>query len=137
MLTGRRVTIAVILGIALVFGLAGWRFLSGESPTLSNARSPAVGLAKPQAAAVTETSTSLNQLDLSHQLLVDDLQLLQGRVTTQETEIKRLRNELLALSQKYETLSSFASTPKEAKQPPDVEPPKKKKKRFARRSKKR
>ena len=137
MLTGPRVTIAALLSIAVVFGLAGWRFLAGDSPPLPSVRPPVIAAAKPQAAAAPgETSTALNQLDLSQQFLVDDLQLLQGRVTTQEAEIRRLKTELLALSQKYETLSSFASSPKEAKQTPDVQPPKKKKKRLVNRAKK-
>ena len=138
MLTDRRVTMAVVVGIAAVFALAGWRYLSGESQVVSIARSPIVVPAKPQAiAAASEASASLNQLDLSQQLLVDDLQLLQGRVMAQETEIKRLRSELLALGQKYETLSSFASTAKEVKPAPAVQPVVKKKKRFGKRSRKR
>ena len=141
LLTDRRVAIAVVLGISAVFALAGWRYLSGESQVVSNARAPVIAAAKPQAlAAANEASTSLNQLDLSQQLLVDDLQLLQGRVTAQDSEIRRLRTELQALGQKYETLSSFASTAsaaKEVKPAPTVQPPKKKKKRYVKRSKKR
>jgi hypothetical protein len=141
LLTDRRVAIAVVLGITAVFALAGWRYLSGESQAVSTARVPVVAAAKPQAlVGASDASASLNQLDLSQQLLVDDLQLLQGRVAAQDTEIKRLRNELQALSQKYETLSSFASTvsaAKEVKPEPSVQPPKKKKKRFVKRSKKR
>lgn len=128
-----------MFGIVVVFGLAGWRFFSGDSPGLTSTRPQALAAAKPQpvAAVPDPTSTSLNQLDLSQQLLVDDLQLLQGRVTTQESEIKRLRNELQTLAQKYEALSSFASTTKEIKQPDVAPPPPKKKKRFVKRSKKR
>jgi len=138
LLTDRRVAIAVVLGITGVFALAGWRYLSGESQAVSTVRAPIVAAAKPQAlAAASDASASLNQLDLSQQLLVDDLQLLQGRVTAQDTEIKRLRGELQVLSQKYETLSSFASTAKEVKPEPTVQPPKKKKKRVVKRSKKR
>lgn len=138
MLTGRRITIAVLLGIALVFGLAGWRYFNGEAekPTLAKA---AVPVGKPLAPTVAgETSTSLNQVEMTQQILVDDLQLMQGRVSKQETEIKRLKAELEALGQRYDTLNSFASTPKEAKPAPAVQPtPKKKKRRVARLSKKR
>lgn len=128
----------MLLGIALVFGLAGWRYFAGENQTVATARQPPA--AKPAVAAATapvDASASLNQVELSQQLLVDDFQLLQGRVSAQEAEIKRLRNELHALSQKYEALVSFASTAKEAKPAPVVEPPKQKKKRVVRRPKKR
>ena len=136
MLTGRRVAIAVVLGIALVFGLAGWRFFSGDSQPVVNVKAPVI--AKPAApAAAGDPSASINQVELSQQLLVDDFQLLQGRVTTQEAEIRRLKAELQQLAQKYEALASFASTPKEVKEPPAAQPPKKKKKRFVKRTKKR
>ena len=138
MLTGRRIAIAVILGIALVFGLAGWRYFNGEAEKPSLAKSVAP-VAKPLAPAVAaaDTSTSLNQVEMTQQILLDDVQLMQGRVSKQEAEIKRLKAELDALSQRYEALNSFASTPKEAKPVPAVQPPKKKKKRVARLSKKR
>jgi hypothetical protein len=135
LLTGPRVTIAAIAAIAIVFCLAGWRYFAGESQPVASAKPPVIAAAKPQAAVAPahDASTSLNQLDLSQQLLVDDLQLLQGRVTTQEADIKRLRAELQTLAQKYEALTSFASTPKEITQPPVVQPPKKKK-RFVKRT---
>lgn len=125
----------MILGIALVFGLAGWRYFTGESRTVVVAKPPPIAEKSPVAEAV--TATSLNQVELSQHLLVDDLQLLQGRVSSQEAEIKRLKNELHALGQKYEALTSFASTPTETKPAAVVKPPKKKKKRIVRRSKKR
>ena len=135
MLTGRRIAIAVILGIALVFGLAGWRYFTGQSKTVGLAKpSPPIAAKAPAAEPV--NSASLNQVELSQQLLVDDLQMLQGRVSSQEAEIKRLKDELLALSQKYDALTACASTPKETKPAPAVEPPKKKR-RVGRRSKKR
>jgi hypothetical protein len=141
MLTGRRVTIAVVLAIALVFGLAGWRYFAGETQTVSVARAPAPAAktAAPVVAPVVpaDASASLNQLEGTQQLLVDDLQMLEGRVLAQEAEIKRLKDELATLGQKFEALSSFASTTKEVKKSSVVEPPKKKKKRVVRRSKKR
>jgi uncharacterized coiled-coil protein SlyX len=125
----------VIVGIAVVFGLAGWRWFSGaaEKPQLAR---PAAPVAKPgtPAAAATETPALLTQLESTQQNVVDDLQFMQSRVAKQDAEIKRLRAELDALSQRYDTLTSFASTPKEAKAEPAVEPPKKKKKRFVRRT---
>jgi len=136
-LTGRRITIAVFLSIALVFALAGWRYFNGEAekPSLAKAAAP---VAKPVAPTVaTETAVSLNQVEMTQQILVDDVQLMQGRVSKQEAEIKRLKAELEALSQRYEALNSFASTPKEAKPAAAVQPPKKKKRRIARLSKKR
>ena len=51
-----------------------------------------------------------------------------------DAEIKRLRAELEGLSQRYDALSSFASTPKESKPAAAVEPPKKRKKRVVKRS---
>jgi hypothetical protein len=136
LLTGRRIAIAVILSIAVVFGLAGWRWFSGaaEKPQIAK---PAAPVAKPAtpAVAATETPALLNQLESTQQNVVDDLQFMQSRVAKQDAEIKRLRAELDTLSQRYDTLSSFASTPKEAKAEPAVQPPKKKKKRvFVRRS---
>jgi hypothetical protein len=145
-LADRRVTIAVIIGIALVFGIAGWRYFAGQSQTVSSARPPAPAqpakapapAAKPSAAvAPAETSTALNQLEGTQQILVDDLQLLQGQVARQEAEIKRLKDELENLGQRFDALSAFASTAKANKPEPAVEPPKKKKKRVVRRSKKR
>lgn len=128
----------MLLGIALVFGLAGWRYFNGEAekPTLAKAAGP---VGKPLAPTVAaETSPSLNQVEMTQQILVDDLQLMQGRVSKQETEIKRLKAELETLGQRYDTLNSFASTPKETKPAPAVQPaPKKKKRRVARLSKKR
>jgi TolA-binding protein len=136
-LTGRRITIAVFLSIALVFALAGWRYFNGEAEKPSLAKS-AAPVAKPLApTVVAETSASLNQVEMTQQVLVDDVQVMQGRVSKQEAEIKRLKAELEALSQRYETLMSFASTPKEAKPAPALQPPKKKKKRVVRLSKKR
>jgi hypothetical protein len=136
-LTGRRITLAVIIGIALVFGLAGWRWFNGEAEKAQLAR-PAAPVARPAAGTVavapaTETPALLNQLESTQQNLVDDLQFTQARVAKQDAEIKRLRTELEALSQRYDSLKSFAST-KEAKAEPAVEPPKKKKKRYVRRS---
>jgi hypothetical protein len=129
--------IAAICAVALVFGISGWRFFAGESPLPAGAKPPVAVAAKAQVPAPpSETVVALNQLDLSQQLLVDDLQLLHGRVTTQETEIRRLKSELLALGQKYETLSSFASTAKEARQAPAIEPPRKKRKRYVKRFRK-
>ena len=141
MLTGRRVTIAVVLAIALVFGLAGWRYFAGESQTVSIART-SVPVAKPAAPVVApvapvDASASLNQLEGTQQVLVDDLQVLEGRVLAQEAEIKKLKDELEALGQKFEALSSFASTTKEVKKASVVQPPKIKRKRVARRSTKR
>lgn len=135
LLTGRRIAIAVILSIVVVFGLAGWRWFSGaaEKPQIAK---PAAPVAKPAtpAVAAAETPALLTQLELTQQNVVDDLQFMQSRVAKQDAEIKRLRAELDTLSQRYDTLSSFASTPKEAKAEPAVQPPKKKKKRFVRRS---
>jgi hypothetical protein len=141
-LTERRITFAVIAGIAVVFGLAGWRYFNGDSekPQPQVAR-PAAPVAKPSAppvAVAAETTPALlNQFESTQQNLVDDLQTTQARVARQDAEIKRLRAELDALSQRYDTLSSFASTPKEAKPEAEARPVKKKKKRFVRRSTKR
>jgi hypothetical protein len=135
LLTGRHITIAVILGIALVFGLASWRYFNGETEQLQVARPAAPVVAKPAApATATDASTSLNQVEMTQQILVDDFQLLQGRVARQDTEIKRLKGELETLSQKYDALSSFASTPRESKPVAAAEPPRKKKKRIVKRS---
>jgi hypothetical protein len=130
--------LAVIIGIALVFGLAGWRWFNGEAEKAQVVR-PAAPVAKQAATTVatapatetpaTETPALLNQLEFTQQNLVDDLQFTQNRVAKQDAEIRRLRAELEALSQRYDTLKSFAST-KEAKAEPAVEPPKKKKKRY-------
>ena len=142
MLTERRITFAVIAGIAVVFGLAGWRYFNGDSekPQPQVAR-PAAPVAKPSAppvAVAAETTPALlNQFESTQQNLVDDLQTTQARGARQDAEIKRLRAELDALSQRYDTLSSFASTPKEAKPEAEARPVKKKKKRFVRRSTKR
>jgi hypothetical protein len=141
-LTERRITFAVIAGIAVVFGLAGWRYFNGdtEKPQPQVAR-PAVPVAKPSAppvAVAAETTPALlNQFETTQQNLVDDLQTTQARVARQDAEIKRLRAELDALNQRYDTLSSFASTPKEAKPEAEARPVKIKKKRFVRRSTKR
>jgi hypothetical protein len=129
--------LAVIIGIALVFSLAGWRWFNGEAEKAQVAR-PAAPVARPGASTVamappTETPALLNQLESTQQNLVDDIQFTQARVAKQDAEIKRLRAELDALSQRYETLTSFASTPKEAK-PEAAEQPPKKKKRYVRRS---
>jgi hypothetical protein len=132
--TGRNVTLAVIVGIALVFGLAGWRWFNGEAEKAQVMR-PAAPIAKAVASTVAappppaEAPALLNQLEYTQQNLVDDLQFTQNRVAKQDAEIKRLRAELEALSQRYDTLKSFAST-KEAKAEPAVEPPKKKRKRY-------
>jgi TolA-binding protein len=136
LLTGRRISIAVILAIAVVFGLAGWRWFSGaaEKPTIARPAAPIAKPATPAVAAATETPALLTQLESTQQNVVDDLQLMQARVAKQDAEIKRLRAELDTLSQRYDTLTSFASTPKEARAEPDVQPPQKKKKRFVRRS---
>ena len=142
MLTERRITFAVIAGIAVVFGLAGWRYYNGdtEKPQPQVAR-PVAPLAKPStppATAMAEaTPALLNQFETTQQNLVDDLQTVQTRVARQDAEIKRLKAELDALSQRYDTLSSFASTPKEARPEANARPVKKKKKRFVRRSTKR
>lgn len=130
MLTGRHVLIAVSLGITLVFGLAGWRFLHGETeqPVVARSAAPVARPVAPPPVA-SETSASLNQVELAQQFLVDDLQLMASRLAKQETEIKRLRAELETLGQKYETLSSFASTAKEARPTAAVEPPRNKKKK--------
>lgn len=127
-----------MIGIAVVFGLAGWRYFTGDNQALSSARplAPAVKTVAPVPPVPADASASLNQIEGAQQVLVDDVQLLQGRVSAQEAEIKRLKGELAALGQKFDALSSFASTTKETKPAPAVQPPKKKKKRFARRSKK-
>jgi hypothetical protein len=136
LLTGQRIAIAVIVGIAVVFGLAGWRWFSGaaEKPQVARPAAPVAKPATPAAAAATEPPALLTQLESTQQNVVDDLQFMQSRVAKQDAEIKRLRAELEALSQRYDTLTSFASTPKEAKSEPAVAPPKKKKKRFVRRT---
>ena len=126
----------MILAIVVVFGLAGWRWFSGaaEKPQIAK---PAAPVAKPAHACRgggEETPALLTQLESTQQNVVDDLQFMQTRVAKQDAEIKRLRAELDTLSQRYDTLTSFASTPKEAKAEPAVQPPKKKKKRFVRRS---
>jgi hypothetical protein len=130
--------LAVIIGIALVFSLAGWRWFNGEAEKAQVAR-PAAPVARPGASTVamappTETPALLNQLESTQQNMVDDLQFTQSRVAKQDAEIKRLRAELDALSQRYDTLTSFASTPKEAKPEAAEQPPPKKKKRYVRRS---
>ena len=132
-LTGRHIMLAVIIGITLVFGLAGWRWFNGEAEKAQVVR-PAAPVAKQAATTVatappTETPALLNQLEFTQQNLVDDLQFTQNRVAKQDAEIKRLRAELETLSQRYDTLKSFAST-KEAKAEPVAEPLKKKKKRY-------
>ena len=138
MLTGRHLAVAAILGIALVFGLASWRFFNGEAEQVQAARQATPVVARPAVpaapAAPTEAAASLNQVEMTQQILVDDFQLLQGRVVRQDAEIKRLRTELETLSQKYDALSSFASTPRESRPVAAAEPPKKKKKRIVRRS---
>ena len=101
MLTGRRITLAVIIGIALVFSLAGWRWFNGEAEKAQVAR-PAAPVARSAASTVamapaTETPALLNQLELTQQNLVDDVQFTQTRVAKQDAEIKRLRAELDAL----------------------------------------
>ena len=136
LLTGQRISFAVILAIAVVFGLAGARWFSGaaEKPQVARPAAPvAKPAATPAAAAATETPALLTQLESTQQNVVDDLQFMQARVAKQDAEIKRLRAELDTLSQRYDTLTSFASTPKEAKAEPAVQPPKIKKKRFVRR----
>ena len=135
-MTGRHIAIAAILGIGLVFGLASWRFFNGESEQPQVVRAAAPVVAKPAPlAAPADASASLNQVEMTQQILVDDFQLLQGRVAKQDAEIRRLRAELETLGQKYDALSSFASTPRESKPVADVEPPKKKrKKRVVKRS---
>ncbi|MDQ8729473.1 hypothetical protein [Bradyrhizobium sp. LHD-71] len=116
MLTGRRVAIAVICGIAVVFGLAGWRYFTGESPRPAIAKTvSSTPATAPPPAPVVDSSAALNQLEGAQQVLVDDLQLLQDRVTAQDAEITKLRGELQALGQKFEALSSFASTAKETR----------------------
>src|SRR5262245_16013954 len=124
---------AVIVGIALVFTLAGWRWFNGEAEKPQIAR-PVASVVKPVAPTVAtapaaEAPALLNQLEFTQQNLVDDLQFTQNRVAKQDAEIKRLRAELEALSQRYDSLKSFAST-KEAKAEPAVQPSKKKKKRY-------
>ncbi len=99
-------------------------------------------MAKPAAPVVApvlpvDASASLNQLEGTQQVLVDDLQVLEGRVLAQDAEIRKLKEELETLGQKFEALSSFASTAKEAKPAPVVERPKKTRKRVVRRYKKR
>jgi hypothetical protein len=141
-LTERRITFAVIAGIAVVFGLAGWRYFNGDSekpqPQVARPAAPVTRPSTPPAVAAAEaTPALLNQFETTQQNLVDDLQTTQTRVARQDAEIKRLRAELDALSQRYDTLSSFASTPKEAKPEAEARPIKKKKKRFVRRSTKR
>ena len=142
MLIERRITFAVIAGIAVVFGLAGWRYFNGdtEKPQAVAARpaTPAAKSSAPPTAAMAEaTPALLNQFETTQQNLVDDLQTMQTRVARQDEQIKRLKAELDTLSQRYDTLSSFASTPKEAKPEAEARPVKKKKKRFVRRSTKR
>lgn len=132
LLTGRHILIAVGVAIALVFGLASWRYFNGEIEQMQVVRpaTPVVARpATPVAPAVADASASINQVEMTQQILVDDFQLLQGRVTKQDAEIRRLRAELETLSQKYDALSSFASTPRESKPVAEVEPPKKKKKK--------
>jgi hypothetical protein len=134
LLTGRHIAIAAILGIGLVFGLASWRFFKGESeqPQVVRAAAPVVAKPAPPAAPA-DASASLNQVEMTQQILVDDFQLLQGRVAKQDAEIRRLRAELETLGQKYDALSSFASTPRESKPVAAVEPPRKMKKRVVKR----
>lgn len=129
---------AVLLCIAVVFGLAGWRWFNGEAekPVAARVAAPAAKLAAPPIPAPVETPALLTQMETTQLNLVDDLQMMQARVTKQDTEIKRLKAELEALSQRYDTLSSFASTPKEAKPESSVEPTKKKRKRYVKRSSK-
>lgn len=141
-LTERRIVFAVIAGIAVVFGLAGWRYFNGDTekpqPQLARPAVPAAKPAVPPAATTAETTPALlNQFENTQQNLVDDLQTVQTKVARQDAEIKRLKAELDALSQRYDTLSSFASTPKEARPEADARPVKKRKKRFVRRSTKR
>lgn len=135
MLTARRITIAVILGITFVFALAGWRLFTGESEKVTNARaSVPVVKALASAPAANEAPTALNQVELAQQLLVDDLQVMERRFARQDAEIKRLKAELDALSQKYDALASIAATAaKEARPEPVAQPPKKKKKRVVKR----
>jgi hypothetical protein len=127
----------VIFGIALVFGLASWRYFHGATEQSRVAKPAAPVVARPLVPSVAmDASASLNQVELNQQTLLDDFQLMQGRVAKQEAEIKRLRAELESLGQRYDSLISFASTQKESKPAPAVEPTKKKK-RVVRRSNKR
>jgi hypothetical protein len=131
LLTGRHILVAASVAIAAVFGLASWRHFNGETEQVHAARPATPVVAKPAAPAVaaSEASASINQVEMTQQILVDDFQLLQGRVAKQDAEIRRLRAELEGLSQKYDALSSFASTPRESKPLAEAEPPKKKKKK--------
>ena len=142
MLTERRITFAVIAGIAVVFGLAGWRYFNGETekpqPVAARPAAPVAKPATPPATVAAEaTPALLNQFEATQQNMVDDMQTMQTRIARQDEQIKRLKAELDTLSQRYDTLSSFASTPKEAKPEAEARPVKKKKKRFVRRSTKR
>jgi len=141
-LTERRITFAVIAGIAIVFGLAGWRYFNGETekpqPVAARPAAPVAKPATPPATVAAEaTPALLNQFEATQQNMVDDMQTMQTRIARQDEQIKRLKAELDTLSQRYDTLSSFASTPKEAKPEAEARPVKKKKKRFVRRSTKR
>jgi hypothetical protein len=142
-LTERRITFAVIAGIAVVFGVAGWRYYNGDTdkplPQVARTAAPVAKPSAPPAAVPPSEATPalLNQFETTQQNLVDDLQTMQTRVTRQDAEIKRLKAELDALGQRYDTLSSFASRPMEARPEADARPVKKKKKRFVRRSTKR
>jgi hypothetical protein len=141
-LTERRITFAVIAGIAVVFGLAGWRYFNGDTdkpqPVAARTAAPVAKSSAPPAAAAAEaTPALLNQFEATQQNMVDDMQTMQTRIVRQDEQIKRLKAELDALNQRYDTLSSFASTPKEAKPEAEARPVKKKKKRFVRRSTKR
>jgi uncharacterized coiled-coil protein SlyX len=92
---------AAALAIVTVFGIASWRYYQGDS----SASPPKT--AKERSALARESD--LLELQASQQQLIDDIQLLQGRIASQQYDIQRLSEELKAATEALSSLrNAFA-----------------------------
>jgi uncharacterized coiled-coil protein SlyX len=102
-----RVIATAVAAVLIVGGAMLWRI---------NATAPVVSAAKTAApvknAAIDELVGTTKALDVSQQQVVDQLQLMQDMLTSQQAEMKKTSDRVAALNANLESLrQSFASAP--------------------------
>lgn len=102
-----RVIATAVAAVLIVGGAMLWR-ISATAPVTSAAKVAAA----PKNPAIDELVGTTKALDASQQQVVDQLQMMQDMLTSQQAEMKKTSDRVAALNANLESLrQSFASTP--------------------------
>jgi septal ring factor EnvC (AmiA/AmiB activator) len=114
-----RVIVTAVAALLIVGGAVLWRIGATAPPVVT-----AVKVAPAKNPAIDELVGTTKALDASQQQVVDQLQVMQDMLTSQQAEMKRTSDRVAALNANLESLrQSFASAPpttttEEAEAPP-------------------